>query len=210
MVSLSRGDYDMFYNKGSRRLQDQFDTRRIADRLYQVRRHDDFSGEDRELINSAPLFFLATVDLRGRPDCSVKCGAPGFVRVESRNTILFPDYDGNGMFRSLGNISENTHCALLFLDLINGTGRKLRIAGLAELIDNPRELVEKFPGAQLLVRVVAKDIFPNCPRYVPHLSLNENSLYTPRPGYQPPEPEWKSKPDLKPFLPRNLLVHRMK
>ena len=92
------------YHEGQRALQDRFDTRRLADRLEQVTYHQEFSESDRTFIESARFFMLATVDDEGRPDVSYKGGVPGFVRCVSDAALEFPTYDGNGQFRSLGNI----------------------------------------------------------------------------------------------------------
>ena len=104
------------YHWGSRKLQSQFDSRRIADRLEQRTVHDTFTDEDRAFIERSSMFFLATADAEGRPDCSYKGGMPGFVRVLNSNTLAFPDYDGNGMFKSLGNLLVNPHVGMLFID----------------------------------------------------------------------------------------------
>ena len=92
------------YHDGSRRLQDRFATRRLADRLVEVLVRSAFTDEDRAFIQSRPLFFLATADAEGRPECSYKGCPPGFVRVLDPQTLAFPSYDGNGMFKSLGNL----------------------------------------------------------------------------------------------------------
>ena len=67
------------YHDGARQLQDRFDTRRLADCLEDVQVHEIFSDEDRGFIKSAPMFFLATADAQGRPDCSYKGGLPGSI-----------------------------------------------------------------------------------------------------------------------------------
>ncbi|HSK40958.1 MAG TPA: pyridoxamine 5'-phosphate oxidase family protein [Arenibaculum sp.] len=188
-----------FYHEGSRALQDRFDSRRIADRLFETRRHETFTLADREIIEKASFFFLATADASGWPDCSIKAGMPGFVGMVAPNALVFPDYDGNGMFRSLGNMAVNPHVGLLFLET-SGERRKLRINGIASVTDADG-LLASLPGAKLAVRVTATDIFPNCPRYVPTLDVVEPSVYAPRRGHRPPEPAWKSKPDLKDFVP---------
>ena len=144
-----------------------------------------FTDEDRAFIESRAMFFLATADASGRPDCSYKGGLPGFVRVTGASELSFPSYDGNGMFRSLGNVLANPHVGMLFLDFENP--RRLRENGIARLEDSNAE----FEGAQLVVRVAAETIFPNCPRYIHRLKLVEASPYAPRPGYEPPEPGWK-------------------
>ena len=104
------------YHAGNRELQDRFDSRRIADRLEQVTLHDQFTDGDRALVERCAMFFLATADAQGQPDVSYKGGLPGFVRVVDAQTLAFPDYDGNGMFKSLGNILVNPKVGLLFVD----------------------------------------------------------------------------------------------
>ena len=188
------------YHRGNRELQTRFDSQRIADRLDETRRHETFSETDREIIESASFFFLATADHSGHPDCSFKGGDPGFVRVRAGNVLEFPDYDGNGMFKSLGNILVNPSVGMLFLEFRGGR-RRLRVNGTATVIDLTNG-TDSDPGAKLLVRVTAEHIFPNCPRYIPHMEIIEPSVYVPRPGYAPPDPLWKSKPDLLDYLPR--------
>ncbi len=175
------------YHEGQRRLQDRFESRRIADRLAEITLRTAFTDDDKPFIESAPFFFLATADAQGRPDCSFKGGMPGFVRITGASELAFPDYDGNGMFRSLGNIASNGEVGLLFIAM--GTApKRLRVNGRATIADGD-PLLQNFPGAQLLVRVAARAIFPNCPRYIP--SEDGPSPYCPRPGYEPPEPAWK-------------------
>src|SRR4029079_2592867 len=98
------GDGTSPYHEGSRALQDRFDTRRLADRLADRLWTDTIDDGDRAFIESADMFFLATADEQGRPNCSYKGGDPGFVRVLDERTIAFPNYDGNGMYLSMGNL----------------------------------------------------------------------------------------------------------
>ena len=187
------------YNAGSRALQDRFDSRRIADRLEQVTVHDAFTEHDRAFIERCAMFFHATADAQGRPDCSYKGGRPGFVRVVDPQTLAFPDYDGNGMFRSLGNVRVNPHVGLLFIDF-ESPGR-VRVNGLATVHDDD-PLLSEFPGAQLIVRVQVERIFPNCPRYIHRMQLVEHSIYAPTANHTPPEPDWKASPAFRDALPR--------
>jgi uncharacterized protein len=180
-------------------LQDAFDSRRIADRLEKVTAHNLFNENDRAFIESCPMFFLATANQDGWPECSYKGGLPGFVRVVDDATLAFPDYDGNGMFRSLGNILIHPHVGLLFINFENPD--RLRINGVASVHDGD-PLLDEFPGAQLIVRVHAERIFPNCPRYIHKLQLTEYSVYTPRPDNTPPEPDWKQMDVFRDVLPR--------
>jgi predicted pyridoxine 5'-phosphate oxidase superfamily flavin-nucleotide-binding protein len=186
----------LLFHEGNRRLQDAFESRRIADRLEQVTTRTAFTVDDKEFIEGAPFFFLATADAEGRPDCSFKGGMPGFVRVTGTSELAFPDYDGNGMFKSLGNALVNAHVGLLFI-AFGEKPRRLRVNGRAAVgRDDP--LIREFSGAQLLVRVQARAIFPNCPRYIPDGSAP--SRYCPRPGYDPPEPAWKGFDTFKDYV----------
>jgi predicted pyridoxine 5'-phosphate oxidase superfamily flavin-nucleotide-binding protein len=182
------------YHERSRELQDRFDSRRLADALAEKLSRTAFSAEDKAFIESRSMFFLATADAEGQPDCSYKGGMPGFVRVSGESELSFPSYDGNGMFRSLGNVLANPRVGLLFLDFEQP--RRLRVLGLARL-EEPDGTVQ---GAQLIVRVRAERIFPNCPRYIHRMQLVEPSVYAPRPGHKPPEPAWKK--GFREYLPK--------
>src|SRR5262245_51224787 len=100
------------FHASSRALQDRFDTRRIADRIESRLVKDQIDDGSRQLIESVDMFFLATADAEGRPNCSYKGGAPGFVRVVDAHTIAFPNYDGNGMYLSMGNVGLNPQVGL--------------------------------------------------------------------------------------------------
>ena len=181
-----------FYHDGNRRLQDRFESRKMADRQEKIITRTRFTDSDKSFIESARYFFLATADDKGRPDCSFKGGAPGFVRVSGDSELAFPDFDGNGMFKSLGNIDINSEVGLLFIDFEKP--RRLRVNGTASIrADDP--LLAQTIGAQLIVRVTARVIFPNCPRYIPTMSLAEESAYAPHAGRDFPEPAWKSFPE---------------
>jgi uncharacterized protein len=187
------------YNEGSRELQDRFDSRRIADRLEQVNVRATFTDYQRELIDSAPMFWLATADADGWPDVSYKGGLPGFVRVVGPSELAFPNYDGNGMYKSLGNVLVNPRVGLLFIRWTHGP-RRIRVQGRASLHhDDP--LLDKWDGAQLVVRVGAERIFLNCPRYLHRMELREYSVYAPRGGHTPPVPDWKLRPEYRDALP---------
>jgi predicted pyridoxine 5'-phosphate oxidase superfamily flavin-nucleotide-binding protein len=177
------------YHEGNRALQDAFGSRKLADRLEERLTRTEFTDDNKAFIESAPYFFLATADAAGRPDCSFKGGAPGFVRVSGADELIFPDYDGNGMFKSLGNININPEVGMLFIAM-HGAPKRLRVNGSATISDN-HPLLRATPGAQLIVTVKARAIFPNCPRYIPELTMVAPSVYAPVAGHEPPEPAWK-------------------
>ncbi len=186
------------YHGGARELQDRFDSRRIADRLEQITVHDRFTDDDRAFIERCSMFLLATADADGWPDCSYKGGLPGFVRVADDQTLAFPSYDGNGMFRSLGNTVVNSRVGMLFIDFEHPN--RMRVNGTASLHDDDT-LLDAFEGAQLVVRVRVERIFPNCPRYIHRMQLVEHSVYAPCPGHVPPTPEWKDMDVFRDYLP---------
>jgi predicted pyridoxine 5'-phosphate oxidase superfamily flavin-nucleotide-binding protein len=179
------------YHEGSRRLQDAFDTRRLADRLDEKFVQRGFiDADDRVFIERMDMFFLATADADGRPQCSYKGGEPGFVRVLDEHNVAFPNYDGNGMYVSMGNALVNPHVGLLFVDFVSKRPSRLRLNGVAS-IDERDELMVAFPGAQFIVRVRATQVFPNCPRYIHRMALVERSRFVPRAGVETPVPAWK-------------------
>jgi predicted pyridoxine 5'-phosphate oxidase superfamily flavin-nucleotide-binding protein len=178
------------YHDGQRELQDAFGSRALADRLAEKLSRERFNEDDARFVGSLSFFFLATADAEGRPDCSFKGGPPGFVRVVDPGLLIFPDYDGNGMFKSLGNIAVNPQVGLLFVAM-GEAPRRLRVNGRAEVVrEDP--LIEQIPGAQLLVKVAPREIFPNCPRYIPNLQQVAPSPYAPQAGTPPLEPRWKA------------------
>ena len=178
------------YHEASRALQDRFDTRRLADRLDERIVRGTIDEDDRAFVEGADMFFIATADAEGRPQCSYKGGDPGFVRVLDERTIAFPIYDGNGMYLTAGNALVNPHVGLLFLDF---EGRKrLRLNGVASVREDDPLLAE-YPEAQLVVRVEATEVFPNCPRYIHEYRLVQRSRFVPREQCQTPVPAWKTR-----------------
>jgi predicted pyridoxine 5'-phosphate oxidase superfamily flavin-nucleotide-binding protein len=186
------------YRPSHRELQARHDTTRLADRIEATLFREQFTAEDRAFIERLDMFFLATADAAGRPSCSFKGGDPGFVRVTGASELVFPCYDGNGMFLSMGNATENPHVGLLFIDF--ESPKRLRVNGTAQLA--PAESVAPpYFEAQFVVRVHALQIFPNCPRYVPKLQRVEASRFVPRAGTVTPVPGWKRMDWAKDVLP---------
>ena len=176
------------YHDASRTLQDRFDTRRLADRIDERIVHDTIDEDDRAFIEGADMFFIATADAEGRPQCSYKGGDPGFVRVLDERTIAFPSYDGNGMYLTAGNALVNPNVGLLFIDFERR--RRLRLNGVAS-VDDADPLLADYPEAQLVVRVRATEVFPNCPRYIHQYKLVAHSRFVPKSECETPVPQWK-------------------
>ena len=188
----------MVYHEGNRAFQDEFGSRPLSDRLAELSRVA-FTDDDKSFIESCIYFFVATADASGYPDCSFKGGAPGFVRVTGPSELAFPDYDGNGMFKSLGNLAVNPHVGLLFIAM-HGSPRRLRVNGTAR-VDRNDPLLDQTVGAQLVVRIKVDVIFPNCPRYIPSMTLTDPSIYIPQADVAPVEPAWKGFDAFKDLVP---------
>jgi uncharacterized protein len=177
------------YHDGSRRLQDRFDTRRLADRIEDRIVRDHIDDDDRAFIEARDMFFIATTDGEGRPQSSYKGGDPGFVRVLDERTIAFPVYDGNGMYLTAGNLLVNPNVGLLFIDFEER--KRMRLNGTAS-VDESDPLLAEYPEAQLVVRVQATEVFPNCPRYIHEYRLVQRSRFVPKAECETPVPKWKT------------------
>ena len=176
------------YHAASRKLQDRFDTRRLADRIEERIVHDRIDQGDRAFIEARDMFFIATTDEDGQPQSSYKGGEPGFVRVLDEQTIAFPLYDGNGMYLTAGNLLLTGKVGLLFIDF---EGRKrMRLNGVAS-VDSDDPLLAEYPEAQMVVRVHATEVFPNCPRYIHEYKLVKRSRFVPKKECETPVPQWK-------------------
>jgi uncharacterized protein len=176
------------YHHESRKLQDRFDTRRLADRIEERIVRDRIDDDDRAFIEARDMFFIATVDEEGQPQCSYKGGEPGFVRVLDERTIAFPVYDGNGMYLTAGNLLLTKKVGLLFIDF---EGRKrVRLSGGAS-VDDGDPLLAGYPEAQLIVRVAVTEVWPNCPRYIHQYQLVAHSRFVPKAECETPAPQWK-------------------
>ena len=188
------------YNEGARRLQERFDTRRLADRLEERKVTETIGDRDRELIERLDMFFIATADADGRPQCSYKGGDPGLVRVLDERSLAFPNYDGNGMYLSMGNLLVNPEVGLLFIDFRAERPTRLRVNGTAAVVDDPG-VVGLWPEAQFAVRVAVREVFPNCPRYIHRMELVERSRFVPHAGEPTPVPDWKRSDWARDVLP---------
>jgi predicted pyridoxine 5'-phosphate oxidase superfamily flavin-nucleotide-binding protein len=186
------------YHEGHRLLQDRFDTRRLADRIDERLVDDAIGPDDKAFIENLDMFFLATSDEQGHPNCSYKGGELGFVRVVDEHTVAFPSYDGNGMYLSAGNVLVNPNVGMLFIDFEKG--RRLRINGVAS-VDEHDELRERYPETQFVVRVRAREVFPNCPRYIHKYRLVERSRFVPKASCPTPVPDWKRSEWAREVLP---------
>jgi predicted pyridoxine 5'-phosphate oxidase superfamily flavin-nucleotide-binding protein len=189
------------YHDGSRRLQNRYDTRQLADRIDEkLVSRGTIDDDDRAFIERCDMVFVATADAEGRPNCSYKGGEPGFVRVLDERTIALPSYDGNGMYLTMGNALVNPHVGLLFINFEER--KRLRLNGVASIDEND-PLLADYPEAQFVVRIRAEQVFPNCPRYIHQYQLVKRSRFVPKSECETPVPAWKTREWSRDALPEN-------
>jgi predicted pyridoxine 5'-phosphate oxidase superfamily flavin-nucleotide-binding protein len=186
------------YRDEHRELQDRFDSRALADTLEAVTVLPVIDEAAKAFIESRAFFFLSTVDPDGQPTVSHKGGAPGFVRVVDDTTLVFPSYDGNGMYLSMGNIVGQGRIGLLFIDF--ETPHRVRVHAQAELVTEG-ELLDSYPGAELVVRATVTQSFINCPRYITRQASSEATHHVPDESGKVPLAEWKRIDLLQGVLP---------
>ena len=186
------------YGDNHRALQEQFETRRMADVIENVAMETEVVGPHKDFIESRDMFFLSTVDHKGRPTVSHKGGDPGFVKVVDDTTVVFPSYDGNGMFLSMGNIKGNRNIGMLFISF--EVPHRLRLQGEATIHDDDPAM-DLYKEADLIVRVKVSEIFVNCPRYVHKYQKVDPSKYVPRTECVTPLAGWKHIDMIQEVLP---------
>ena len=176
------------YGESHRKLQREFDTERLANRIEERLFHEHITPDDRAFIERLDMFFLATADKAGYPNCSYKGGDPGFIRVLDPQTLVFPNYDGNGMYLSMGNTLANPEVGMLFIDFEKQ--KRMRLNGTAR-IEPANSVAPSYPEAQFVVKVKVRQVFPNCPRYIHKMQLVERSSFVPHAAVATPVPGWK-------------------
>jgi predicted pyridoxine 5'-phosphate oxidase superfamily flavin-nucleotide-binding protein len=166
-----------FYTPSQRKLQQEFATLSLADRAKDSIVADELADHHVAFIAARNMFFLSTVDEDGFPSCSYKGGAPGFVRALNPVTLVFPNYDGNGMFMSQGNIEATSKVGLLFINF--EVPQRMRLRGTAKLL-REGALVTSYPGALTVTEIAIEKVWLNCARYVHRMEPKELSSFLPR------------------------------
>ncbi len=180
-----------FYTENQRAVQERFDSRPLADSVEQAIVADTIDPEMHQpFLESRDFFFLSTVNAEGEPTVSYKGGDVGLVTVVDPTTVAFPIYDGNGMFLSVGNLEATAKFGMLFIDF--ETPNRIRVQATTRSTSADDELMERYPGALLIVRATVTRVFLNCARYIHKHDRVEQSPYVPdaQTGEQP-YPSWK-------------------
>jgi uncharacterized protein len=186
------------YGKEQRTLQAQFGTTKMADRIAELASHNEFNDDAKGFIEHCEMFFLTTINDKGEPTVSYKGGDIGFVKVLDSTTLIFPSYDGNGMFLSMGNINGNPKIGMLFISF--ETPHRIRVQGTASVSQDP-QLLANYKEAEFVVTVNLSELWQNCPRYIPKYQKVRDSRYVPRADCETPLAEWKRVDLLQDVLP---------
>jgi uncharacterized protein len=188
----------IYYGKQQRALQAKFGTEKMADRIEQLASHNEFNEDAKGFIENSEMFFLTSINDKGQPTVSYKGGDMGFVKVVDSNTLIFPSYDGNGMFLSMGNIAGNANIGMLFISFERP--HRIRVQGTASISQDPK-LLSHYKEADFVVTVRLSELWQNCPRYIPKMEKVRNSRYVPRTDCETPLAEWKRVDLLQDVLP---------
>lgn len=164
---------------GERILQDRYASEKRARAFYDNQVLDHLNGPMQDFIARMDLMFVATADTAGKCDSSVRAGLQGFVRVLDEKTLAYPEYRGNGVMASLGNIVETGQIGLLVIDFEEST-IGLHINGRASIVENPdmprNAGTGDGPEPERWVRVEVEEAYIHCSKHIPRLSKQSKSI----------------------------------
>ncbi|GAA2605460.1 pyridoxamine 5'-phosphate oxidase family protein [Streptomyces roseoviolaceus] len=164
-------------SQGEHQIQRELGTAGRADRFYDEQVLDRLNPRMREFVARQEMFFLATADSHGECDSTFRAGPPGFLQVLDEGTLAYPEYRGNGVMASLGNIRENPHVGLLMIDFSQDR-IGLHVNGRARLVTDdamrqryPELPVDPVPGRRphVWVEVEVEEAYIHCSKHIPRL-----------------------------------------
>ncbi len=170
------------FSPGEQQAQARFGTAKRAAAFDANQRLDHLNPAMRDFIACQDMVWIATADAAGRCDCSFRAGEAGFVEVVDAKTLIYPEYRGNGVFASVGNILENPHIGLIFLDCCRTT-MGLHVNGRASVVD-PAEMLCQVTAAlrngarrpEMWVRVEVEEAYLHCSKHVPLMKKLEKPI----------------------------------
>jgi len=174
--------------KGERKLQKKYNTRKSANSFYQTQVLDFLNPEMQKFISEQEMVFLSTADAKGECDASFRAGPKSFEKVLDTKTIIFPEFKGNGVMASLGNISENPQIGLMFIDFYHSS-IGLHVNGKAAIITenqagklvNPIDKAKAEKDGQhktkLWIKVEVEEAFIHCSKHIPKLKKQDKTIH---------------------------------
>jgi predicted pyridoxine 5'-phosphate oxidase superfamily flavin-nucleotide-binding protein len=177
-------------SRGEHGLQERFGTHNRARAFYTNQMLDHLNPPMCAFIARQELVFIATADAHGACDCSLRAGLPGFVRVLDAQTLIYPEYRGNGVLASLGNIAENPHIGMIFVDFFESTVG-LHVNGIARIVENaevldwpdvPEAMRQHLAVAggrkpERWVMVAVEEAYIHCSKHIPLLKKHDKTIY---------------------------------
>ena len=177
-------------SRGERELQRKYGTKKRARAFYENQMLDHLNSAMRDFVADREMVFIATADAAGECDCSLRAGLPGFVRSLDEKILLYPEYRGNGVLASLGNISENPHIGMFFADFfdstiglhVNGNARIFANSDLANYFDLSDEVMQDIvtkgrrkPERWVVVEV--EEAYIHCSKHIPLMKKLEKRIH---------------------------------
>jgi uncharacterized protein len=175
-------------SRGERYLQEQLGTTKKASSFYENQMLNYLNSNMTEFISNQEMVFIATADSSGNCDSSFRAGKKGFIRVIDEKTLLYPEYKGNGVMASLGNLIENPHIGLMFIDFFEHS-IGLHVNGKASIIENEQffsmKIIEKIrndleekegkrPERWVIINV--EEAYIHCSKHIPKLKQMDKKI----------------------------------
>jgi uncharacterized protein len=186
----SDADLTLPGSTGEHLLQQRFGSAQRARSFYDRQVLDHLNAGMQQFVQRQEMVFVATSDARGECDCSFRAGEPGFVQVLDDRTLVYPEYRGNGVYASLGNLWENAHVGLLFIDFFRDV-IGLHVNGEVELVENDRLLADERVTPRILdelattgprrperwVQVSVHEAYIHCSKHIPLLAKLDKRIH---------------------------------
>ena len=153
---------------GEHELQRRYRTQERARRFYSQQVLDRLNDRMMRFIGRQEMVWIATADAHGECDCSFRAGPPGFVRVLDDRTVRYPEYRGNGVMASLGNLAENPQVGMVFLDF-DQERIGLHVNGAARIVEAAGDGGRAAPRVERWVEVQVQEAYIHCRKHLPHL-----------------------------------------
>jgi predicted pyridoxine 5'-phosphate oxidase superfamily flavin-nucleotide-binding protein len=173
---------------GEHQLQEKHNTTSRANAFYRHQVLGYLNPLMQAFVTKQEMMFVGTADRHGEADTSFRAGLAGFIRVLDQKTLVYPEYRGNGVMSSLGNISENPHVGLLFVDFTDQIG--LHVNGRARIVEKDEFLRvasasepfrEDIPpatgrGPERWVVVSVLEAYIHCSKHIPHMQKIDEEI----------------------------------
>jgi hypothetical protein len=177
-------------SKGEHGVQKKFGSSKRALAFYNNQMLDHLNLLMREFIVRQEMVFIATSDSQGECDCSLRAGRIGFVRILTEKLLVYPEYRGQGVYASLGNISENPHIGMIFVDFfkdtiglhVNGEARIVENTDLLNFSNLPQEVIQDINckgkrRSERWVLVEIEEAYIHCSKHIPLLKKLDKAIH---------------------------------